>query len=160
MRLVLDFLVFSIKTNPDTEAAKSIRNTMLKDTVSVITLEASRPSTKSSMIALDHLVQKEIVYVGEILSVYQSLQGAEATWSSLIARVFAWMELQYVWTIAGKLLVTIFTHPWSSENKELRHDPDIWHDSVTKSLNTNLELLEPIKVYVFMPLFKADSTLR
>ncbi|KAI1331267.1 hypothetical protein F5Y16DRAFT_395706 [Xylariaceae sp. FL0255] len=162
MRLVLDFIVFSIKSNPDQDVAKSIKSAMLRDTVSIITLEASRPSTKSSMIALDHLIQKKIVYLGEVLSVYQNLQGdasnLNATWDSLISRVFAWMELQYVWTVAGKLIVTVFTHPWYPDNEEPRHNTDTWYDSIVKSLKTNIELLEPIKVYVFMPLFTTDPT--
>ncbi|KAI1429341.1 putative death-receptor fusion protein-domain-containing protein [Xylaria sp. FL1777] len=160
MRLVLDYIVSSIMWNPDMEISKSIKNSILHDTVSVITLQASRPSTKSSMIALDHFLQKKAVYLGEILHIYQHLRAdmREATWDSFISQVFAWMELQNVWTVAGKLLVTILTQPWHRDDKSSRHHPDTWHKFISNGLKSNYELLEPIKIYVFMPLFRADPT--
>ncbi|KAI3338899.1 putative death-receptor fusion protein-domain-containing protein [Ustulina deusta] len=158
MRLVLDYIVSSITWNPDMEISKSIKKSILHDAISVITLQASRPSTKSSMIAIDHFLQKKVVYLGEVLHIYQRLRGdvQEATWHSFISQVFAWMELQYVWTVAGKLLVTILTQPLHRDDKYSRHHPNTWHDFILSGLKANHELLEPIKVYIFMPLFRAD----
>lgn len=160
MRLVLDYIVSSISWNPDTEASKSIKDCILHDTVSVITLEASRPSTKSSMIAIDHFLQKKVFYLGDILSTYKRVHGdtceQEIIWDSFISQIFAWMELQYVWTAAGKLLVTILTQPWYENDTLSRHHPHNWHKFISKALTKNPELLEPIKVYVFLPLFTTD----
>ncbi|KAI0481685.1 putative death-receptor fusion protein-domain-containing protein [Xylaria cf. heliscus] len=162
MRLVLDYIVSSILWNPDAEISKSIKDSILNDTMSVITLQASRPSTKSSMIAIDHLLQKRVVYLGDVLQVYQHIHEGEceqeALWDSLISRVFAWMELQYVWTAAGKLLVTMLTQPWYQDDKISRHHPNTWHKFILNGLIANHELLEPIKVYIFMPLFKTDPS--
>ncbi len=110
------------------------------------------------MIAIDHFLQKKVVYLGEVLHIYQRLRGdvQEATWHSFISQVFAWMELQYVWTVAGKLLVTILTQPLHRDDKYSRHHPNTWHDFILSGLKANHELLEPIKVYIFMPLFRAD----
>ncbi|KAI0808471.1 putative death-receptor fusion protein-domain-containing protein [Xylaria sp. FL0064] len=158
MRLALDYIISSVVWNPDVEISKSIKDSILNDTVSVITLQASRPSTKSCMIALDHFLQKRVIYLGEVLHVYQRLHegSEETTWDSFISRVFAWMELQYVWTVAGKLLVTILTQPWYRDDESSRHHPDTWHKFILSGLEINYELLEPIKVYIFMPLFRAD----
>lgn len=160
MRLVLDYLVSAIIWNPDAKIGKSIKNRILNDTISVITLQATKPSTKSSMIAIDHLIQKNVVYLSEVLDVYERLQGSSydqgAAWDSFISRVFAWMELQYVWTVAGKLLVTILTQPWYQDDKLSRHHPSTWHKFFASGLDNNLDLLEPVKVYVFMPLFRTD----
>ncbi|KAI0537350.1 putative death-receptor fusion protein-domain-containing protein [Xylaria digitata] len=162
MRLALDYIVSSIMWNPDAEVSESIKSSILHDTISVIALQASKPSTKSSMIAIDHFLQKKVVYLGEVLHVYQRLLEdvceQEATWDSFISRVFAWMELQYVWTVAGKLLVTILTQPWYRGDKSSGHHPDTWHKFFFSGLKANKELLEPIKVYIFMPLFRADPT--
>ncbi|KAJ8129317.1 hypothetical protein O1611_g4314 [Lasiodiplodia mahajangana] len=162
MRLVLDHIVSSIMWNPDADVSKSIKNAILDDTISVITLQASRPSTKSSMIAIDHFLQKKVVYLSEVLLVYQHLReetrGLEALWDSFISQVFAWMELQHVWTVAGKLLVTILTQPWYRDDKSSKHHPNTWHKFILSGLKTNIELLEPIKVYVFIPLFRTDPT--
>ncbi|KAI1353162.1 putative death-receptor fusion protein-domain-containing protein [Xylaria sp. FL0043] len=158
MRLALDYIISSVMWNPDVEISKAIRDSILNDTVSVITLQASRPSTKSCMIALDHFLQKKVIYLGEVLQVYQRLHAGsqETTWGSFISQVFAWMELQYVWTVAGKLLVTILTQPWYRDDDSSRHHPDTWHKFILSGLEANYELLEPIKVYIFMPLFRAD----
>ncbi|TGJ86103.1 hypothetical protein E0Z10_g2662 [Xylaria hypoxylon] len=143
MRLALDYIVSSIMWNPNTEVSKSIKSSILHDAISVIALHASRPSTKSSMIAIDHFLQKKVVYLGEVLHVYQRLREGiceqEATWDSFIYQVFAWMELQYVWTVAD-----IIPTPGTS--------------FFLSGLKTNHELLEPIKVYIFMPLFRVDPT--
>ncbi|KAI0971132.1 putative death-receptor fusion protein-domain-containing protein [Xylaria arbuscula] len=158
MRLALDYIVSSILWNPDVEISKSIKNSVLHDTISTITLQAPRPSTKSCMIAIDHFLQKKIVYLDEVIYIYQHLHAdvQEATWDSFVSHVFAWMELQHVWTVAGKLLVTILTLPWNRDDKSSRHHPDTWHKFILSGLKTNLELLEPIKVYIFMPLFRTD----
>ncbi|KAI3337391.1 hypothetical protein HD806DRAFT_543046 [Xylariaceae sp. AK1471] len=162
MRLVLDYIVSAITWNPDGDTGKLIKNSILNDTISVITLQASKPSTKSSMIAIDHLIQKKVVYLSEVLNVYQHLQGGSsdrgATWDSFISRVFAWMELRYVWTVAGKLLVTILTQPWYQDDTFSKHHPNTWHKFILSGLKNNLELLESVKVYVFMPLFRTDPT--
>ncbi|KAI1281256.1 putative death-receptor fusion protein-domain-containing protein [Xylaria sp. FL0933] len=158
MRLALDYIISSVMWNPDVEISKAIKDSILNDTVSVITLQASRPSTKSCMIALDHFLQKKVIYLGEVLQVYQRLHAGsqETAWESFISQVFAWMELQYVWTVAGKLLVTILTQPWYRDDDSSRHHPDTWHKFILSGLEANYELLEPIKVYIFMPLFRAD----
>lgn len=160
MRLVLDYIVSAIRWNPDANTAKSIKKSILDDTISVITLQASRPSTKSSMIVLDHLIQKKVVYLGEVISHYQRIQGdtsnGENSWDSFIVRVFAWMESQNVWTVAGKLLVTILTKSWYQDDESSRHQPETWHRFILGGFKNNLELLEPIKVYIFIPLFKSD----
>ncbi|KAI1268651.1 hypothetical protein F5Y18DRAFT_376294 [Xylariaceae sp. FL1019] len=160
MRLVLDYVVLAIKLNPDPAIGSSIRTNILNDTISVITLEASKPSTKSSMIALDHLIATKVVYLSEVLSHYQTLTEDvlrhDAGWDTFVSRVFAWMDSQNVWTAAGKLLATILTQPWYEDGSDTKHNPDAWHDFISKALQTNLDLLEPIKVYLLMPLCRAD----
>ncbi|KAI2642567.1 hypothetical protein GGS21DRAFT_498499 [Xylaria nigripes] len=160
MRLVLDYIVSSVMWNPEADTSKSIKDSILNETVSVITLEASRPSTKSSMIAIDHFLQKKVVYLSDVLHVYRDLSkdtsDPAASWESFFSRVFAWMQFQHVWTAAGKLIVTILTQPWYRDDKESRHHPDTWHKFILNGLKTNSELLEPIKVYIFIPLFRND----
>ncbi|KAI5868026.1 putative death-receptor fusion protein-domain-containing protein [Durotheca rogersii] len=159
MRLVLDFLAHSISKNPVPEVGDSIKEVVLNIAVSAITQQTSRPSVKSAMAALDFVIQKRLVYVCRVLDVYQQVHGlssdVEALWDPVISKIFAWMELHPVCPIAGKLLVTVFTSPWY-EGSDARHQPDAWHEFIYKGLRMNTEYLEPIKLYVFIPLFKAD----
>lgn len=160
MKLVLDFLAYSISHNPVTEHGTAIRTRILRDTVTMITRESSRPSVKSATACLDYIIQKDIVYLSDVLQTYRHVHGLPAdtddTWDGLILKLFSWMELHYVCSVAGKLLVTIFTNPWY-KGRNARFYPESWHKFVYRALQTNLELLEPVKLYVFIPLFKIDK---
>ncbi|KAI1492500.1 putative death-receptor fusion protein-domain-containing protein [Biscogniauxia mediterranea] len=161
MRLVLDFLAYSISRNPAQAVGVSIKARVLRESVSIITQKASRPSTKSAMVSLDHLVQKKIFFLCDIVGVYCDIYAISSdqqtnAWDAIIGRVFAWMEIQYVCPVAGKLLVTIFTSPWHKDDDGSRHHPDAWHRFIYNGLNANPELLETIKHYIFVPLFKTD----
>ncbi|KAI1169980.1 putative death-receptor fusion protein-domain-containing protein [Nemania sp. FL0916] len=160
MRLVLDCIVSAIIWNPNADISNSIRDSILHDTISAIILQAPRPSTKSSMIALDHFLQKKVISLIEVLQVYsrccEDVCHQEAMRDSFISQVFAWMELQHVWTVAGKLLVTILTQPWCQDDNSSKLHPSTWHRLILNGLKANPELLEPIKVYIFMPLFRTD----
>ncbi|KAI1816773.1 hypothetical protein GGS20DRAFT_593980 [Poronia punctata] len=162
MRLVLDYLVSAIKWNPDADTAKSIKTSILDETISAITLQASKPSTKSSMIAIDHLIQKNVVFLGDVIEHYQRIRGDDSPsgepWEAFISRIFAWMEMQNVWTVAGKLMVTILTQPWYEGDPLSRHQPQTWHRFIRSGFKANPETLETIKVYMFMPLFKTDPS--
>lgn len=159
MRLVLDFLVYSISKNPNPENAITITTRLLKDAVTMVTQQSSKPSIKSAISYLDHVIQKDLVYLSEVLESYREVHGlppdTELVWDDFISSLFDWMELHYVCSIAGKLLVTIFTKPWHKDGST-KFLPDSWHKFVYKALGTNLELLEPIKLYVFIPLFRVD----
>ncbi|KAI1378260.1 putative death-receptor fusion protein-domain-containing protein [Hypoxylon crocopeplum] len=160
MRLVLDFLAYFISKNPAPEVGASVKAAILNITMSIIAGQSSLPSVKSAMLALDHFIQKKTVYLCSVLGIYRETPGSPsdetALWDTLIAKIFAWMELRHVCTVAGKLLVTIFTSSWY-EDRDVRHQPHAWHEFIYRGLQTNLEYLEPIKLYIFVPLFKADQ---
>ncbi|KAI0383072.1 putative death-receptor fusion protein-domain-containing protein [Hypomontagnella monticulosa] len=161
MRLVLDFLTHFITNNPTPGVGDSVKATILNATISTITQQSSRPSVKSAMVALDHFIQKRLVFLCDALETYRKIHGLPSEenvlWDTFVAKIFAWMELHYVCAIAGKLLVTIFTTSWY-EDKDVKHQPDIWHEFIYKGLRMNIDYLEPIKHYIFVPLFKTDRT--
>ena len=65
------------------------------------------------------------------------------------------MELQHVCPVAAKFLVTIFTTPWDKTGND-RFYPEAWHKFLCAGLEANIDFLEPVKLYVLMPLFKCD----
>jgi hypothetical protein len=160
MRLVLDFLKVTILKCPKHQVGQLIKTKILNEIVCMITLRSTRPSIKSSITALDYFLQKDLVFLSEVLDVYREVhqipkeQGV--TWDAFIDRIFGWMELKYVRPLAGKLLVTIFTLPWFP-NQTTRFLPDSWHKLLRSGLSRDIELLETIKLYTLMPLFKLDK---
>ncbi|KAI0887401.1 putative death-receptor fusion protein-domain-containing protein [Annulohypoxylon maeteangense] len=161
MRLVLDFLAYFISNNPTADVGVSVRNTILNNTISTITQKSSRPSVKSAIAALDHFIQKKLVELYGVLEIYKEINNLPSDditlWDTFVAKIFAWMELHHICSVAGKLLVTIFTNFWF-EDKDVKHNPESWHGFIYKALQTNPDYLEPIKLYIFVPLFKADRT--
>ncbi|KAK8049245.1 hypothetical protein PG994_010975 [Apiospora phragmitis] len=159
MRMVLDVLNIAITKNPDPVLGGTIKSKILTDTVEMMTLQSTRPAVKSAMTALDHFLQKKLLYLPAALDIYRDVhrnhRSLTANWESFIAKIFEWMELQYVWPIAGKLLVTIFTCPWD-EAGDLKFHPDAWHKFLRQGLAANVEYLEVVKLYVLMPIFKSD----
>ncbi|KAI8966857.1 putative death-receptor fusion protein-domain-containing protein [Daldinia sp. FL1419] len=158
MRLVLDYLAYLISNNPRPQIGASVKATILNTTISTITQQASRPSVKSAMVVLDCFIQKKLVYLWNILELYKEIHGLppnEDVWDPFIARIFAWMELHYLCHVVGNLLVTIFTSSWF-EDKDVKHEPDAWHKFIYRGLQMNLDYLEPIKFYIFVPLFNVD----
>ncbi|KAK7751621.1 hypothetical protein SLS62_006447 [Diatrype stigma] len=160
MRLVLDYLVYSISKNPNPETSATIKTRISRDAITMITQQSSKPSIKSAISHLDHAVQKGLVYLSDVLDLYREVHGlppdTNVAWDGFISSLFNWMELHYVCSAAGKLIVTIFTKPWYKD-RDTRFYPDSWHQFIYRALQTNLELLEPIKLYVFIPLFRVDK---
>ncbi|KAK8089396.1 tRNA methylation protein [Apiospora hydei] len=133
---------------------------MVLDVLNIaITKTPTPPAVKSAMTALDHFLQKKLLYLPAVLDIYRDVhrndRSLTVNWESFIAKIFDWMELQYVWPIAGKLLVTIFTCPWD-EAGERRFHPDAWHRFLRQGLAANVEYFEVVKLYVLMPIFKSD----
>ncbi|KAH9900343.1 putative death-receptor fusion protein-domain-containing protein [Xylariomycetidae sp. FL2044] len=159
MRLVLDIVMNAISHNVSPQAKAHIKKNILNEAISAITQRSSKPSVKSAMTVLDYALQKKVLYLDEILGIYRNIHAipstCDVTWDDFISRVFTWMELHYVCPIAGKLLVSIFTSPWY-EDQEVRHRWDAWHRFLCQGLQMNPQFLEPIKHYIFVPLFKAD----
>lgn len=160
MRLVLDFLRSSISRNRQPENGEAIKTRLLNDIVSFITLKSVKPSVKSAFMALDYFLQKRIFYLPDVIDTYQHIHGISedqlASWNTFVAKIFDWMIMKHLSPVAGKLLATIFSTVWS-EQHDTRFLPDAWHKFLSAGLSTDMELLEPIQIYILMPLYMSDK---
>ncbi|KAH8198105.1 hypothetical protein TruAng_007726 [Truncatella angustata] len=160
MRLILDFLKTSILKNIDPQVGHAIKDMILTDVVSFITLESTKPSVKSAMTALDYFLQKDVFYLNDVIATFQHVHRISEerlqSWTRFISKVFEWMEMKNICPIAGKLLATIFSGPWD-ESKNVRFLPDSWHSFLCAGLDADISLLEPIQLYTLIPLFTSDK---
>ncbi|KAK6208186.1 hypothetical protein LQW54_007094 [Pestalotiopsis sp. IQ-011] len=160
MRLVLDFLRSSISRNRRPENGEAIKTRLLGDIVSFITLKSVKPCVKSAFMALDYFLQKRIFYLPDVIDTYQHIHGILeeqlASWNTFVAKIFDWMVMKHLSPVAGKLLATIFSTVWS-EQHGTRFLPDAWHKFLSAGLSTDMELLEPIQIYILMPLYMSDK---
>ncbi|KAK7425361.1 hypothetical protein QQZ08_008147 [Neonectria magnoliae] len=165
MRLVLDLLPRLITRNPDEEASQSTKRAMLDNLVSIITGISAKPLAKSAIKALDHLLTKNIVSMDEIYSSYVTLQqkgtpsDSLAVWKAFFFEMFHWMRLHFVCPAAGRFIVVLYRAlrrqtPDNSAGLSI----ETWHQWLLEVLTEDASILESIKNYIFLSLFRADKS--
>ncbi|CAM1505583.1 Fc.00g112200.m01.CDS01 [Cosmosporella sp. VM-42] len=163
MKLVLDLVPQLIRRNPDEEATQSIKATILDSLMSIMTGRSSKPLAKSAIKSLEHFLTKSVFALDEIRTSYVTFQRNEAfideleAWRSLIAELFTWMKTHFVCATAGKLITTLYRslRRQSSEKPE-GFGVKVWNQWLLDALAEEPSLLESIKTYIFLPLFKVD----
>ena len=163
MKLVLDLVPQLLRRNPDDEASQSAKRVVLDSLVSIIVGKSSKPLAKSAIKALDHFLTKGIFTLEEIRITYVSLLRDKSpsddlrVWKSFIAELFHWMKLHFVCPTAGRFIMCLY-RGLRRDNSEKAVDFSIetWNQWLLEALTEEPSLLEPIKTYIFLPLFKAD----
>jgi len=168
LRLVLDFLAISSSQNPYPEVGRSVRESILQTLVSIITRKYPRLLIKSGLQCLDHLLTKQAIQLEDISRKYRemgpSLDGSPdlSLWRSLVFHLFSWMELSYVGPLTGKCIVHIFRglHDGKARGKthELDDPIDLWLSWIQDGVVRSPGILEDIRNYVLVPIFKNDKS--
>ncbi|KAM0434453.1 hypothetical protein ACHAPT_003549 [Fusarium lateritium] len=164
MKLVLDLIPQLIRRNPDEGAGQSTKSAIVDNLVSIVTGKSTKPLAKSAIKALDHLLTKDIVTLEEIRSSYVTLQpkdGSAATletWKSFIFELLHWMTLHFVCPTAGRFIVCLYRGLRQQDPETpVELTVETWHKWLLEAVNEEPSILESIKNYVFLPLFKADK---
>ncbi|KAF1732187.1 uncharacterized protein CRV24_008381 [Beauveria bassiana] len=163
MRLVLDLIAVLLRKNPDQHAAASTKNALLGDLISIVSGRSMKPVAKSAIKTLDHFLGKYVFTLDEIrvsYEIYRSdFQGREPiqVWGMLIEDLFGWMCLHFVCPAAGKLVVTLYRMLRQGRaGSDQIPTIDLWHSWLLVFVTKEPSLVERIKNYVFLPLFKID----
>lgn len=163
MKLVLDLITQSIKINPDRDEASSTKRRLLDSLFSIVTGRSAKPVAKSAIKCLDQFLTKEVFTLSDIHLGYKShLKGPiplsdKEVWRSFTVDVLNWMRLQFVCAAAGRFIVSIY-RCWRREGKDQPACPNVdeWYQWLLDFASEEPSLLESIKNYIFVPLFKAD----
>lgn len=163
MKLVLDLVPKLLRKNPDHEIARSAKRVVLDSLVSIIVGKSSKPLAKSAIKALDHFLTKSIFTLEEIRVTYVSLLREKCpsdnlqVWRSFVAELFHWMRLHFVCPTAGRFIMTLYRYlQRDSSEKAVDFSIEVWHQWLLEALSNEPSLLESIKTYIFLPLFKVD----
>ncbi len=171
MRLVLDLLAVLIVQNPSVQLGRETKVQILQTLISISIRQSTRPLVKSSISCLNYLLTKSVCTLDDIASTYRALQVSAARlpslslWRQFVHEMFHWMNLHYVCPVAGRLLVTVFgglreaasaTGPDSAEDSHFT--VEVWHQWLQDGLSAFPDILENIKLYIFVPLFDSDRT--
>lgn len=164
MKLVLDVVAQSILTNPNREESSRTKKTILENLVSIVIGRSSKPVAKSAIKTVDHLLSKGVISLSDINSTYVHFRIEFRTcdkvevWRNFTSELFHWMKLHYVCSTAGRLVVTIYRHWRRDHSGESVPSIEVWHQWLLDFLAEEPTLLESIKNYIFLPLFKADRS--
>ncbi|KAK1995222.1 hypothetical protein LX36DRAFT_640230 [Colletotrichum falcatum] len=169
MKLVLDLLPSLIRRNPDQAAAEAVKTTVLDTLISIIGPRSTKPLLKSSLKAMDHFASKSVFTVDDIAASYRRTQPPSSRgsdvglWQEFFGQMLDWMTMHYVCPTAGKFIVTIFRalrqqslkNPQAAAVAE-QFSVEKWLRWVQAAISKTPSLLEGIKTYVFLPLFKDE----
>lgn len=163
MRLVLDLIAALLRRHPDQRAAASTKDALLGDLVSIVSGLSTRPVAKSAIKTLDHFLSKYVFTLDDIRVSYESyrsdFQGRAPleVWGMLIGDLFDWMCLHFVCPAAGKLVVTLYRMLRQGRGgTDQIPSIDLWYSWLLQFVTKEPTLVERIKNYVFLPLFKID----
>ena len=164
MKLVLDLITHLIKRNKDSEASTSIVLYLLNILVSIVAGKSTRVGAKSAIKALDHFVAKDVFVLDDIRSVYvsnnpQSSQESEIEiWRLFFVHLLNWMRLPFISPAAGKLIITLH-RALRQRRYGTDKEPNIetWYQWLLMYLEEEPSLLEDMRNYILLPLFKADK---
>lgn len=170
MRLILDMLPSLLKRNPDPVAASAIKLSILDILISIVGRKSTRPLVKSSLKALDHLTSKRLYDSNDIAESYRRVHSTSewdsesALWDDIICQFFDRMAGWHIRAIAGKFIVTVYQTLRRKPPACLRDSNGkdfsqaIWLQWLQDALATTPSLLDGMKNYIFLPLFKEDKS--
>ncbi|KAK4227671.1 thyroid adenoma-associated protein [Podospora fimiseda] len=159
LRLVLDVLVASSTNNPNPETGRTIKKRILETLVSIVSRKYPKQLTKSGLQCLDHLFSKKVISLDDVALAYKELEPlvvdvpALALWKSFAFHLFSWMELTYICPLSGKCLVHIFRALDGTDGFTV----GLWRQWLQEALIQEPDVLEDIKNYVLVPIFKTDK---
>ncbi|KAK1750774.1 thyroid adenoma-associated protein [Echria macrotheca] len=169
LRMVLDILVSCLTQSPCHETRVAVKDHVLETLVLVVSRKYPKLVIKAGLQCLDHLFTKQAIRMEDLVCKYRQTEPELANsddhvlWRSLVLHLFSWMELSYVSSLAGKAIIHIFR----SLLRQASSDPplnsaegviDMWLGWLRDALDRNPEILEDVKNYGLVPLFKTDRT--
>lgn len=158
MRQVLELLPVMLKIQPNDAIVVSIKTRIISELVAVLSHQGAQPLVKPAFKSLDLFLSKRMFSVESLLQTHaMSCHGnadPELQWDNFIDAVFEWLLVPDVAPAAGKLLVTLFLirKDFSSTSEHTQ----IWQTWVRSGISRFPDILESVKNYVFVPLFKLD----
>lgn len=162
MKLVLDLVALSILKNLGEENALATTRRILDNLVSIIIGRSTKPVAKSAIKTLEHFLSKDVLTLEHIKTSFLSFRPDLSNnddievWRNFTVEIFQWLRLHFVCPTAGRLLVCIYSS-WQRQQDVTRYPSiDAWYQWLMDFLGQDSSLLESIKNYIFLPLFKAD----
>jgi len=165
--MVLDILVNSLSHNPCQEASFAIKEHLIETLVLIITRKYPKLMIKSGLQCLDYLFGKKTILVEDLVCKYKQLSppfsdaSAPLIWRTLTMHLFSWMDLSYISPLTGKSIIHIFRGlcqvPDNTTPEVAGFPVEMWLGWIQDALVRSPGILEDVKNYVLVPVFKTDK---
>lgn len=133
----------------------------------IITRKYPKLLTKSGLQCLDHFWTKRAFQLDDIARKLRDTEPSLATtsklelWRCFSFHLFSWMEQAYVGPLSGKCLVHVFRElvkeDSTTDQDSERFSVDLWLGWLKDALAQCPGILEDVKNYVLVPIFKTDK---
>lgn len=166
MRTVLDTLTSLLAKNPDVSVATGSKAALLNTLVPIVVGKSTKPAAKTSLKILEHFLTKDILSLSDLKTSFiqyrpeaAAVQALEV-WRLFVADLFRWMYTQFVRPQAGRLMAVLYWRLARDEGSDIGSDAaaEAWQQWLAAYLKEDTNLLEPIRNYIFLPLFTNHKT--
>lgn len=162
-RTLLDLVAQLLRENPSHEDATATTDVIMKDLMFVIRGTSTKPIIKAAIKACEYLLAKGVLTLQDLRRVYtkscsqeNSMKGP-SVWPKFFAELLQWIRVPTVCPLAGKLVVALYRALRAEDHtSDLYLQVDTFKHWLLDLLIQDTAMLEPIKNYIFGPLFKGD----
>jgi hypothetical protein len=161
MKLVLDSLTSLLSKNPDPVGAAASKEAILEVLLPIVIGKSTKPAAKSALKVLEHLLGKGVLTLHDLRASFlrfrpeaHQAEGLEL-WMLFLGDLSHWMHSHFVRPQAGRFIACLYrtlVSPSSGFSSEaVSHT---WQQWLVTFLGGDPTLLEGVRNYVFLPLFR------
>ncbi|KAF4124146.1 hypothetical protein GMORB2_5862 [Geosmithia morbida] len=166
MKLVLDLIVKLMKKNSKPETAVETERELLKTLVSIVVGTSTKPVVKSAIKIIDHFLTKGVFNIDDLRVTYITCRPEAGSsndeyevWRKFFVELFQWMRIHFICPTAGRCIVLLYRTIRARDSAQYPElQVETWNQWLLDFLSENPSLLESVKNYVLLPLFKADRS--
>ncbi|KAK0389439.1 hypothetical protein NLU13_3014 [Sarocladium strictum] len=165
MKLVLDSLTSLLSKNPDPTVASSSRQTILDVLIPIVIGKSTKPAAKSALKILEHFLGKGVLTLEDLRGSFHRFrpEARQAEnldlWMLFLADLSHWMHSHFVRPQAGRFIACLYrTLVSPASGFSCDAVSQAWQAWLVTFLGGDSTLLEGVRNYVFLPLFRNYRT--
>ena len=161
-KALLDLVIQLLKDNQDKIESETTMKAILGDLISVIRGTSTKPIIKAAIKACENFLAKGVMSVRSFGDTYMNSMPHDSTlveqdmWSKVFAELLQWTRVHTVCPIAGKFVVSLYRALRGTRSEHFFLEVGIFKQWLLALLSQDPTMLEPMRNYIFGPLFKGD----
>ena len=161
-KALLDLVIQLLKDSQKQIGRETTTMVILRDLISVIRGTSTKPIIKAAIKACESFLAKGVMSVRSFGDIYLnsmphgSALKEQEMWSKIFAELLQWTRVHTVCPIAGKFVVSLYRALRERRSEEFFLEVGVFKQWLLELLSQDPTMLEPMRNYIFGPLFKGD----